>query len=98
MHACNAGKQFVAFLWWSLVLPGRDANPQPTVWEADMLTTKPTQHGLKNIWFDTVIQVQTKYIAALLEYFPDFPKPGSYSKFLFLIMNEKVRAKVTDQW
>ena len=42
-HAFNAGMQFVAFLWWSLVLPDRDANPRPTAREADTLTTKPTQ-------------------------------------------------------
>ena len=46
MHLCNAGRQFVPFLWWSLVWLGRDANPQPTMWEADMLTTKPTQHRI----------------------------------------------------
>ena len=38
--ACQAGRQVVAFLWWSLVRPGRDVNPRPTTWEADMLTTK----------------------------------------------------------
>ena len=24
----------------------QDANARPTVWEADMITTKPTRHGL----------------------------------------------------
>ena len=55
-YACS---QFVQFLWWSLVWPGRDANPWPTMWEADMLTTKPTWHSmfstketcLVSIWF-----------------------------------------------
>ena len=41
-----AGRHFVPFLWWSLVWPSRDANPRPTVWESDTLTTKLTQHSL----------------------------------------------------
>ena len=40
-----AGRQFVPFLWWSLVWPRWDANSRPTVWEVDTLTTKPTRHG-----------------------------------------------------
>ena len=40
-----AGRQFVPFLWWSLVWPGREANSRPTVWEADTLPTEPTRHG-----------------------------------------------------
>ena len=39
MHA-YAGRQFVPFLWWSLVWPGREANSRPTVREADTLPTK----------------------------------------------------------
>ena len=42
-----AGRQFVPFLWWSLVWPGREANSRPTVREADTLPTEPTRHGLK---------------------------------------------------
>ena len=55
MHA-YAGRQFLPFLWWSLVWPGREANSWPTVREADMLPTEPTRHcclGLTsflNIW------------------------------------------------
>ena len=45
MHVCQAGRQFVPFLWWSLVWPGRDSNPWPTVWEADMLITTLARHG-----------------------------------------------------
>ena len=45
MHA-YAGRQFVPFLWWSLVWPGREANSRPTVREADTLPTEPTRHGL----------------------------------------------------
>ena len=41
-YACHAERQFVPFLWWSLVWPGREANSRPTVREADTLTTKPT--------------------------------------------------------
>ena len=37
---------FVPFLWWSLVWPGWDANPRPTVWEGDTITTKPTQNSI----------------------------------------------------
>ena len=44
MHA-YAGRQFVPFLWWSLVWPGREANSRPTVREADTLPTEPTRHG-----------------------------------------------------
>ena len=33
-HACQAGRQFVLFLWWSLVKPGQGANPRPTAWVA----------------------------------------------------------------
>ena len=43
MHA-YAGRQFVPFLWWSLVWPGREANSR-TVREADTLPTEPTRHG-----------------------------------------------------
>ena len=39
-----AGRQFVPFLWWSLVWPGREANSRPTVREADTLPTEPTRH------------------------------------------------------
>ena len=51
-----AGRQFVPFLWWSLVWPGREANSRPTVREADTLPTEPTRHGttimyrLAHIW------------------------------------------------
>ena len=44
MHA-YAGRQFVPFLWWSLVWPGREANSRPTVREADTIPTEPTRHG-----------------------------------------------------
>ena len=44
MHA-YAGRQFVPFLWWSLVWPGREANSRPTVREADTLPTEPTRQG-----------------------------------------------------
>ena len=44
MHA-YAGRQFVPFLWWSLVWPGREANSRPTVREADTLPTEPARHG-----------------------------------------------------
>ena len=44
MHA-YAGRQFVPFLWWSLVWPGREANSRPTVREADTPPTEPTRHG-----------------------------------------------------
>ena len=44
-HCVPCRGQFVPFLWWSLVWPGREANSRLTVWEADMLTTKPNRHG-----------------------------------------------------
>ena len=44
MHA-YAGRQFVPFLWWSLVWPGREANSRSTVRKADTLPTEPTRHG-----------------------------------------------------
>ena len=44
MHA-YAGRQFVPFLWWSLVWPGREANSRPAVREVDTLPTEPTRHG-----------------------------------------------------
>ena len=47
LHAMQGGI-FVPFLWWLLVLPSREANSQPTVWEADTLTTKPVRHGYTN--------------------------------------------------
>ena len=28
----------------------REANSWPTMWEADMLTTEPIQHGSQSIW------------------------------------------------
>ena len=43
-NAC-VSMQFVPFLWWSLVWPGREANSRPTVREADTLPTEPTRHG-----------------------------------------------------
>ena len=43
-----AGRQFVPFLWWSLVWPGVEANSRPTVREADKLPTEPTWHGWKS--------------------------------------------------
>ena len=39
------GRQFVPFLWWSLVWPDREENSRPTVREADTLVTEPTRHG-----------------------------------------------------
>ena len=46
-NACVQCRKAVGtFLCWPLVWPGLDANPRPTVWEADTLTTKPTRHGL----------------------------------------------------
>ena len=44
MHA-YARRQFVPFLWWSLVWPSREANSRPTMREADTLPTEPTRHG-----------------------------------------------------
>ena len=52
MHA-YAGRQFVPFLQWSLVWPGREANSRPTVREADTLPTEPTRHG-RIIWRDMI--------------------------------------------
>ena len=45
MPACQAGSQFVPFLWRFLIWPDRDVNPRPTAWEADTLTTKPSRRG-----------------------------------------------------
>ena len=42
MHMCQAERQFVSFLWWSLVWPSRGANPQAAVWKVVTLTTKPS--------------------------------------------------------
>ena len=33
---------FYDSIWYN---PAGDANPRPTVWEADTLITKPTRHG-----------------------------------------------------
>ena len=54
-----AGRQFVPFLWWSLVWPGREANSRPTVREADTLLTEPTRHGGR-FWWDHVTYDITK--------------------------------------
>ena len=39
MRACQAGRQFVLFLWWSLVWLDGNVNPRPIAWETDTLTT-----------------------------------------------------------
>ena len=61
MHA-YAGRQFVPFLWWSLVWPGREANSRPTVREADTLPTEPNQHGQWNHKSIRVLYVLPRYI------------------------------------
>ena len=42
-HASQAGRQFVPFLWWSLVWTSQGTNLRPIAWEADTLTTKPSR-------------------------------------------------------
>ena len=42
---CQAGRQFVQFLWWSSVCPDRKTNPRPTAWVTDTLTPKPSRRG-----------------------------------------------------
>ena len=63
MHA-YAGRQFVPFLWWSLVWPGREANSRPTVREADTLPTEPTRHG--NIYGKWLVFSYISYQRSLL--------------------------------
>ena len=41
-HACQAGRQFVPFLWWSLVWPGRGMNPRPTACDDTLITKHPS--------------------------------------------------------
>ena len=68
MHA-YAGRQFVPFLWWSLVWPGREANSRPTVREADTLPTEPTRHGQKKtnkkLSYLVSDDVETRYLKLL---------------------------------
>ena len=74
-----AGRQFVPFLWWSLVWPGREGNSRPTVREADTLPTEPTRHGLLlferslgSLWYDYVLFVigpsSKQFILSLLQW------------------------------
>ena len=60
-NALRAGRQFVSFVWRSLVRPSRDANPRPTVWKADMITTKPTRHGLYSYIYDILPTILTNH-------------------------------------
>ena len=70
MHA-YAGRQFVPFLWWSLVWPGREANSRPTVRETDTLTTKPTRSGQMG-W--TLVSGSNEYICLDLHCQVAFPE------------------------
>ena len=36
-QTCQAGRQFVSYLWWSLMWPTQGKNPQPTTWKVDTL-------------------------------------------------------------
>ena len=56
-----AGRQFVPFLWWSLVWPSREANSRPTVREADTLPTEPTRHGLFKVCKQTEAMFQPSW-------------------------------------
>ena len=87
MHA-YAGRQFVPFLWWSLVWPGREANSRPTVWEADTLPTEPTRHGKKvalcaqdrvNITHASVKMISYWHITGL-------PLTASFSHVLIIVI------------
>ena len=42
MPTCQAGRQFVPFLWWSFVWIGQGANPRPNAYESNTLITKPS--------------------------------------------------------
>ena len=59
--ACQAGSQFVPFLWWSFVWPGWGMNQRPA-WEADTLTTKPSRTRIfpQNILYARVITIFSK--------------------------------------
>ena len=43
MPACQAGRQFVPFLWWFSVWLDWGVNLQHPAWDVDTLTTKPSQ-------------------------------------------------------
>ena len=51
-YTCLPSKEAVVpFLWQFLIIPHQGANPRPTKWEEDLLTTKPTQRGRSHdVW------------------------------------------------
>ena len=51
-HVCQAGGQFVPFLWWSLVWFSWSTNQRPTAWGAGWLATKPSWRAFK-MWCTT---------------------------------------------
>ena len=89
MHA-YAGRQFVPLLWWSLVWPGREANSQPTVREADTLPTEPTRHGRKSINFQWPQQQDSEHsmMTCIWLYGFWFADPNSNGKITLWFLNQ----------